>query len=148
MSTVTLVGEDLAETGQQFVYDGASAGCEGCPYRDQCLNLTKGQAYRITSVRENAQPLPCNVHEKDVVAVEVEPTTVRANVPERHALSGNKAQLEGDCPYVECPSHRYCVPEGAGFEQQYRVSSVEGNPPHEICYLDRRLQLVELEYHP
>lgn len=145
MPAVTLVGEGLATVGREFVFEGPAAGCEGCPYRTQCLNLTEGEAYRITDVRPNAQRLPCAVHEDDVVAVEVEPTVVRANVPERHALAGNKARLAGDCPYVECPSHPYCVPAGAAFDREYRVRSVEGEPPHETCHLDRELTLVELE---
>lgn len=145
MSTVTLVGERLAEVGREFVFDGPASGCDGCPYRAQCLNLEVGRAYRITEVRENAQRLPCAVHEDDVSAVEVEPASVTANVAERHALSGNKARLEGDCPYVECPSHPLCVPQGAAFDRDYRVLTVHGDPPHERCYLDRSLTMVELD---
>ena len=145
MATVTLVGQRAAAVGYEFVYGGPATGCEGCPYRTQCLNLEEGTTYRVTAVRPNAQPLPCNVHEDKVVAVEVTPTTVRANIPERHALSGNTARLAGDCPYVECPSHAYCVPAGREFDRDYRVRSVEGDPPHETCYLDRSLALVDLD---
>ncbi|MFQ3319680.1 MAG: hypothetical protein ACI80F_001752, partial [Natronomonas sp.] len=42
MPTVTLIGERLAEVGTEFVYGGESTACEGCPYREQCLNLTEG----------------------------------------------------------------------------------------------------------
>lgn len=144
MSTVTLIGDRLAEVDHEFVYRGEAAGCEGCPYRSQCLNLTEGQRYRITDIRENAQLLDCAVHDGGVRAVEVEPTSVRANVPSRGAYAGSKASLEGPCPHIECPSHEFCVPDGVDFETEYRIASVEGDPPHDHCLLDRSLTLVDL----
>jgi len=144
MSTVTLIGDRLAEVGREFVYRGEAAGCEGCPYRSQCLNLTDGRRYRITGIRENAQLLDCAVHDAGVRAVEVEPATIPANIDSRGAYAGSKASLEGPCPHTECPSHEYCVPEGADFETEYRITSVEGDPPHDHCHLDRSLTLVEL----
>lgn len=144
MSTVTLIGTRLAESDTEFVYEGESTACEGCPYRSQCLNLTEGRRYRVTDVRENAQTLECAVHDTGVRAVEVEAVSVRANVPSRGAYAGSKASLAGPCPHVDCPSHEYCVPEGASFDEEYRISEVVGDPPHEYCYLDRSLTLVEL----
>ncbi len=144
MSTVTLIGDRLAEVDREFVYRGEAPGCEGCPYRSQCLNLTEGKRYRITDIRENAQLLDCAVHDKGVRAVEVEPANVRANVPSRGAYAGSKASLAGPCPHTECPSHEFCMPAGAAFETEYRIASVEGEPPHDHCLLDRSLTLVEL----
>ena len=142
MSQVTLVGDRLAEVGQEFVYQGEAPGCSGCPYRGQCLNLTEGVRYRVTTVRDG-QLLDCAVHDRGVRAVEVEPAPVRANVPNRTAFAGSKASLAGPCPYTECPSHELCVPEGADFDQEYRIDEVLGEPPHDHCMLDRDLSMVE-----
>jgi uncharacterized protein (UPF0179 family) len=144
MSTVTLVGSRLAEVDQEFVYGGEAAGCAGCPYREQCLNLTEGVRYRVTSVRENAQTLECAVHDGGVRAVEVEPTSVPATVAARGAYAGSRAGLEGPCPHTDCPSHPYCVPDGADFDREYRITEVVGDPPHDHCPLGRELTLVEL----
>ena len=144
MTTVTLIGDRLAEKGREFVYGGEAAGCEGCPYRSPCLNLTEGRRYRVTAIRENAQLLDCALHDNGVRAVEVEPAPVRANVAARGAYAGSKAELEGPCPYTECPSHEYCVADGAEFETEYRIADVVGEPPHDYCELDRDLTLVEL----
>ena len=143
MSTVTLIGSRLADPGGEFVYRGASSACEGCPYRKQCLNLSEGTRYRITDVRENAQTLECAVHDEGVRAVEVEPAPVPANVAAKGAYAGSKAALEGPCPHTDCPSHEYCVPEGADFGTEYRIDEVRGEPPHEHCALGRDLTLVE-----
>ena len=144
MSNVTLIGDRLATPGTEFVYDGESSACEGCPYRQQCLNLTEGVRYEVTSVRENGQLLDCAVHDTGVRAVEVEPTSMTVNVASKGAYAGSKVQLPGPCPHTECPSHEYCVPEGAEFETEYRIDEVRGDPPHDFCYLDRDLTLVEL----
>ncbi|MCH7659558.1 MAG: UPF0179 family protein [Euryarchaeota archaeon] len=143
MSTLTLIGTRLAETGTEFVYHGEADACEGCPYRSQCLNLAKGTKYRVTSVRENTQTLECGVHDTGVNAVEVEPTGMKANIPSKGVYAGSKAHLAGDCPYTECPSHEFCVPDGVEFDEEYRIREILGEPPHDYCMLDRDLTLVE-----
>ncbi|WP_049925282.1 UPF0179 family protein [Halopiger goleimassiliensis] len=146
MSTVTLVGTRLAEPGTEFVYQGEADGCAGCPYRSQCLNLSTDTTYRVTEVRENAQTLECAMHDGGVRAVEVEPVTaVRANIHGKGAFAGSKTSLPGPCPYVECPSHDYCEPDGVDFDEEYRISEILGEPPHDVCHLDRSLELVELD---
>ncbi|WP_424004725.1 UPF0179 family protein [Haloarcula salina] len=145
MTTVTLVGTRLAEVGEEFVYRGEASGCEGCPYRDQCLNLTADRRYRITDIRQSGQTLDCAVHQDGVRAVEVEPAPIRANVPSKGAYAGSKARLAGPCPHTECPSHPYCEPAGADFDGEYRIDDIVGDPPHDYCMLDRDLTLVEFE---
>jgi uncharacterized protein (UPF0179 family) len=142
MSKVTLIGERLAEPGTEFTYHGEAAGCAGCPYRGQCLNLEKGVRYQVTGVR-NAQTLDCALHDVGVTAVEVEPAPVTANVDSREAFAGSNVSLEGPCPYTECPSHEYCEPAGAEFDESYQIAGVLGDPPHEHCMLGRDLTLVE-----
>ncbi len=145
MTTVTLVGSRLADVGREFVFQGEASDCEGCPYRDQCLDLTEGVRYRIVDVRDGGQTLDCAVHDVGVEAVDVEPAPVCANVPARGAYAGSKASLQGPCPHTDCPSHEYCEPAGAEFDEEYRIDEVLGDPPHDHCALDRDLTLVEFE---
>ncbi|RRJ29216.1 UPF0179 family protein [Halocatena pleomorpha] len=144
MTSVTLIGTRLAEEGTEFVYQGESPDCEGCPYRDQCLNLTEGVRYQVTNVRKSGT-LECAVHDTGVTAVDVEPTSVRAAVPSTGAYAGSTARLEGPCPHTDCPSHPYCEPVGAEFDTSYTIREVIGDPPHDFCMLDRDLTLAELE---
>jgi uncharacterized protein (UPF0179 family) len=144
MSQITLVGTRLAEEGAEFVSRGEAAGCADCPHREQCLNLEEGVRYRVTNVREGGQPLDCAVHaEGEVLAVDVEPAPVRANVPSKGAFEGTSTELAGSCPHTECPSHELCEPSGADFDRSYRIQEILGDPPHEYCCLDRDLTLVE-----
>ncbi len=143
MASVTLIGTRLAEEGTEFVYHGESPDCEGCPYREQCLNLTEDVRYRVTNVRDSGT-LDCAVHDTGVTAVDVEPASVRATVSATSAYAGSTAQLEGPCPHTDCPSHPYCEPMGAELETSYKIQDVIGDPPHDFCMLDRDLTLVEL----
>lgn len=145
MPTVTLIGTRLAEEDTEFVYNGEADACDGCPYRDQCLNLTEGHRYRVISVRENARTLDCALHETGVTAVEVEPAPLQANVASSSAFAGSKVSLEGACPHTGCPSHPYCEPVGVPFDEEFRIDEVLGDPPHDYCMLDRELTLVEFE---
>lgn len=142
--SLTLVGTRLAHSGAEFVYRGESAGCEGCPYRKQCLNLEVGTRYVVTDVREGGEVLDCPVHEEGVVAVDVEPTTIEANVPSKGAYAGSRVTLAGECPHTECPSHPLCEPLGAEMDREYRIVEILGDPPHEECALDRGLTRVKL----
>jgi uncharacterized protein (UPF0179 family) len=145
MTTVTLIGTRLAEPGTEFVYRGESSACEGCPYRNQCLNLTEGRKYEVSAVREGANTLECAVHDTGVTAVEVEPAPIQANVAANSAFSGSRVSLEGPCPHTNCPSHEYCEPAGADFDAEYRIGDVLGDPPHDYCMLDRDLTLVQFD---
>ncbi len=144
MATVTLIGERHAEVGHEFVYAGEVDGCTDCPFRNQCLNLEPGQSYRVTDVRTNAQALPCAVHEDDVVAVEVEAATRTVNVDTRHAYSGNKTTIEGQCPHISCPSHSFCRPDGIAVNDNLRIVEIHGSTPHDTCLLDRELTHVDV----
>lgn len=142
--SLTLVGTRLATEGREFVYRGEAAGCEGCPYRKQCLNLDEGTRYSITTVRDGGEVLDCAVHDGGVLAVEVEPTTVEANVPSKGAYAGSRVRLAGSCPHTDCPSHDLCEPLGADMDEEYRIVEIHGDPPHETCHLNRSLTKVTL----
>lgn len=137
--SLTLVGTTLATPGAEFVYRGEAEGCDGCPYRKQCLNLETGARYRITDVRDGGEVLDCPVHDAGVLAVEVEPAQVEANVPSKGAYAGSRVTLAGECPHTECPSHDLCEPLGADMDREYRIVEVQGEPPHETCELNRSL---------
>ena len=104
--------------------------------------LAEGRRYRVAGVRDSGT-LECAVHDAGVTAVEVEPAPVLANVPSNVAYAGSKAELAGPCQYTECPSHEFCEPAGADFDEEYQITEVAGEPPHDYCMLDRELTLVE-----
>ncbi len=144
MTQVSLVGTRLANPGTEFVYQGPSAACEGCPYRSQCLNLAEGTRYEVTDVRENTQVLDCAVHDTGVRAVEVEPASIPAAVPSKSAYAGSKSTPAGPCVHSDCPTHPLSDPPGADSDEEYQIQEVVGEPPEGVCQLDRDLTAVVL----
>lgn len=144
MTQVSLVGARLADPGTEFVYQGPSSACEGCPYRSQCLNLATGTRYTVTDVRENTQVLDCAVHDSGVRAVEVEPASIPAVVLSKSAYAGSKAEPAGTCHHEDCVPHPLCEPQGADPGDEYQIQEVVGDPPEAACQEDRDLTQVVL----
>lgn len=69
---ITLIGEDLAQIGLTFVFDGPAKPCENCRFKASCIDsLEKGRKYTITDVKDITQK--CEVHDGGIVkAVRVE----------------------------------------------------------------------------
>ncbi|UCB58450.1 MAG: UPF0179 family protein [Thermoplasmatales archaeon] len=70
MPFVTLIGEKLAIEGDEFKYLGTNNGCRKCKLKTVCFNLKPGSTYKITKIRDKQHK--CNVHDGNVVAVEVQ----------------------------------------------------------------------------
>jgi len=111
MTQVTLIGTRLATEGQEFVYHGESAACEGCPYRQQCLNLTEGRRYRVIKQREGASTLDCAVHDSGVTAVEVEPVPIQATVSSSSAYLGRRPRWKDHVRTLIAPATNTVSPQ-------------------------------------
>jgi len=122
MVLVTLVGEQLAVEGQEFVYLGSNSECRNCQLKTVCFNLKPGRNYRITKLREKFHD--CNIHEGKVIVVEVEelPLTVAVtNVP----LEGATTTIEKkDCKNIGCESFEICMTTALQNGKTYTVKKV------------------------
>ena len=68
MKKITLIGSELAKTGNEFIYLGLLEECESCRFKRICHNnLEIGTRYKIVSVRSANHP--CTVHENGVKVV-------------------------------------------------------------------------------
>jgi len=129
--------------GPRIRLSGESPDCEGCPYRSQCLNLSEGTRYRVTGIRENAQTLDCAVHDAGVARSRSNPrpsprTSCRSR---RTPADACRSPARARTPNVR--ANGYCVPDGADFDDERVIDQVLGEPPHDVCALDRDLTLVE-----
>lgn len=70
MPLVTLIGEKLAKEGDAFTYIGPNNECRNCKLKTVCFNLKPGKAYKITKIRDKRHS--CDIHDKNVVVVEVQ----------------------------------------------------------------------------
>ncbi len=107
--TISLIGQDLAKEGQEFIFTSPLQVCSECRVKNVCFNLEPGRTYRISKVREKINP--CIVFNGDKVkTIEVE------EVPETLNLKAGPALQEGstittkslNCDNYVCPNIEKC----------------------------------------
>ena len=122
MVLVTLVGEQLAVEGQEFVYLGSNSECRNCQLKTVCFNLKPGRNYRITKLRDKFHD--CNIHEGKVIVVEVEelPLTVAVT---KEPSEGTMTTIEKkDCKNIGCDSFEICTTTALQNGKMYTVKKV------------------------
>ncbi|MEA1993422.1 MAG: UPF0179 family protein [Euryarchaeota archaeon] len=81
----TLIGEDMAEEGAQFIAQDSEV-CKDCKRYPTCIkNLDMGRRYTIKKVRDKT--FKCKISGK-VILVEVEPAEIPLLVKKKKAIEG------------------------------------------------------------
>jgi len=122
MKKITLIGSELAKTGNEFIYLGLLEECESCRFKRICHNnLEIGTRYKIVSVRSANHP--CTVHENGVKVVEVAPAEFTILIESKKALEGvTLTHNDVQCDKVCCKNYLSCHPEG--ISGKYKVSQI------------------------
>jgi uncharacterized protein len=122
MVLVTLVGEQLAVEGTEFVYLGSNNECRNCQLKTVCFNLKPGRNYRITKLRDKYHD--CNIHEGKVIVVEVEelPLTVAVT---KEPSEGTSITIEKkECKNIGCDSFEICSTTAIQQGKKYTIKKV------------------------
>jgi hypothetical protein len=122
MVLVTLVGEQLAVEGQEFVYLGSNSECRNCQLKTVCFNLKPGRNYRITKLREKFHE--CNIHEGKVIVVEVEELPLTVAVPKELSEGATTTIEKKDCKNIGCDSFEICTTTALQNGKTYTVKKV------------------------
>ncbi len=86
---VTLIGEKLANEGEEFIFMGTAKKCDECRLKKACANLEVGRRYRVERVREGIKH-DCYIHEGEVCVVEVIEPPIKAVIEAKQAVKGSK----------------------------------------------------------
>ncbi|MCX6661745.1 MAG: UPF0179 family protein [Euryarchaeota archaeon] len=122
MVLVTLVGEQLAVEGQEFVYLGSNSECRNCQLKTVCFNLKPGRNYRITKLREKFHE--CNIHEGKVIVVEVEELPLTVAVTKELSEGATTTIEKKDCKNIGCDSFEICTTTALQNGKTYTVKKV------------------------
>jgi uncharacterized protein (UPF0179 family) len=122
MVLVTLVGEQLAVEGQEFVYLGSNSECRNCQLKTVCFNLKPGRNYRITKLREKFHE--CNIHEGKVIVVEVEELPLTVAVTKELSEGATTTIEKKDCKNIGCDSFEICTTTALQNGKMYTVKKV------------------------
>jgi uncharacterized protein (UPF0179 family) len=108
MTFITLIGEQLAKKGTEFVYMGMCKTCRSCKLKMVCSNLKKGRRYKITNVRDKHHE--CALHEGGVRAVEIEELPIVVNIPKDNATGSIVLFEPISCKNRGCSDYQVCHP--------------------------------------
>ena len=122
MVLVTLVGEQLAVEGKEFIYLGANSECRNCQLKTVCFNLKPGRNYRITKLREKSHD--CNIHEGKVIVVEVEELPLTVAVSNEPSEGATVSIEKKECKNIGCDSFDICTTTALQNGKTYTVKKV------------------------
>ena len=109
---ITLIGENLAEKGLSFIFDGPAEACEKCRFKASCVDsLENGRKYTIINVKDITQK--CDIHDGGIVkAVEIELADIECFIDSKKVFVGSNLSFDSpDCD-IKCIHHNSCFPEG------------------------------------
>lgn len=125
MALVTLIGENQAKEGYEFIFVGPVPDCKDCKLKTVCFSLREGHRYRVKAVRPIKHE--CRIHEVGVRIVEVEEVPMEVCLPEGKAIEGAIVSIErSGCSDIGCSSFRTCSQAGVKEGAKYKVLEVRG----------------------
>jgi len=122
MVLVTLVGEQLAVEGQEFIYLGSNSECRNCQLKTVCFNLKPGRNYRITKLRDKSHD--CAIHEGKVIVVEVEELPITVTVTKKPSEGTTTTIEKKECKNIGCDSFEICSTTALQNGKTYTIKKV------------------------
>ena len=121
MSSITIIGENLASKDEEFIFMGPQSECRNCKLKNICFNLKQNHRYKIINVRDKRHS--CNIHKGDAVVVEVECQPIETAIDKKYtkgsAITIEKQECDNElCSYYDLctnkaltPGHKYTIIE-------------------------------------
>jgi len=143
---ITLIGEDLAEVGLSFIFEGSVKECESCRFKASCVDsLEKGRKYTITNLKDITQK--CNIHNRGIVrVVEVELADIDALIDSK-VFEGSNISFEPPKCDIDCVYYNLCFPDGLKDGDKCIILKDLGKHENE-CAKGFNLTKVSLKLHP
>lgn len=142
---ITLIGKDLAEKGNRFVFYGPSEECESCRFKSSCINsLEENRVYEIIDIIDNEQK--CELHNGNIVVpVEVKRADIEILTNSRNTFEGSTFRFNApDCDET-CEFKKYCFPEGI-FEDDKCIIIKNNGKHNEECKKGYKLNKLTLGF--
>ncbi len=139
MPLVTLIGEKIAEEGNEFIYLGPNNDCRNCKLKTVCFNLKIGRHYIVTKIRDKRHS--CNVHEGNAAVVEVKEMPILTAI-DKNIAEGSSIKIEiKECNNIGCTYYSLCKNIALQKDKIYKVEKLLDSIE---CHLSYDLQKAEL----
>ena len=139
MAKVTLIGEDLAQINNEFIFLGPLQDCKDCKLTHICFNLKPYHLYKIVKIRKKRHT--CNVHQSSTIVVEVQEQPITVSIDKKH-MKGSTISIEQiDCHQKLCKYYDSCQNYAIKPNWKYKIISIIEDIN---CPKDNSLQLAEV----
>jgi uncharacterized protein (UPF0179 family) len=140
MPLVTLIGEDLAIEGNEFIYLGPNNECRNCKLKTVCFNLKTGRKYKIEKVRDKHHD--CSVHERTTIVVEVIEMPIFTAINAKHNEGVITKIEKNDCRSIGCPNYELCSVT-INKDKKFKIIKIYEDIDCPIGYILKKAELQE-----
>ena len=140
MTSITIVGEKLANNGEKFIFVGPQNDCKNCKLKNICFNLKQFHQYKITNVREKRHS--CNVHEGDAIVVEVEEQLIETTIAKKYTKGSVITLEKKECDEIFCDYYDICTNKALETGKKYLITEILDEIP---CSKGESIQRVTLK---
>lgn len=128
---ITLIGKDLAQKGNTFIFYGPTDECELCRFKSTCIDsLEPNRKYEILDVKDNEQKCPIHA-ENAVVPVEVKRADIKLLTPSKNVFEGSTFNYCINECNESCEFKKYCIPDG--LHENDKCIIMKNNGKHKEC---------------
>ncbi|MBS3748679.1 MAG: UPF0179 family protein [Candidatus Thermoplasmatota archaeon] len=139
MTSITIIGEELAKKDEEFIFIGPQNDCKNCKLKNICFNLKQYHRYKITNVRDKRHS--CTVHKGDAIVVEVEEQPIETAIDKKYTKGSAITLDKKECDEPLCPYYDLCTNKAIQPGKKYIIENILETIP---CEKDKSLQRVIL----
>ena len=122
MTSITIVGEKLAQKDEEFIFIGPQNDCKNCKLKNICFNLKQYHRYKIINVREKRHS--CTVHSGDAIVVEVEEQPIETAIDKKFTKGSAVTIEENECENSLCPHYELCSNKALEPGKKYTITEI------------------------
>ena len=140
MTSITIVGEKLANKDEAFIFIGPQSDCKNCKLKNICFNLKQYHQYKITTVRDKRHS--CSVHAGDAIVIEVEELPIETTIDKKYTKGSVITYEKNDCDEQLCSYYDLCTNQALEPNKKYVITEILDDIP---CSKGESIQQVTLK---
>jgi len=122
MTSITIIGEELAKKGEEFIFIGPQNDCKNCKLKNICFNLKPYHRYKIIKVRDKRHS--CTIHKGDAIVVEVEEQPIRTAIDKKYTKGSAITIDQKECDEKLCQYYDLCTNKALKIGKKYTISKI------------------------
>lgn len=140
MTSITIIGEKLANKDEEFIFIGPQNDCKNCKLKNICFNLKQYHQYKITSVRDKRHS--CSVHAGDAIVVEVDEQPIETTIEKKYTKGSVITYETKECNEKLCLYYDLCTNKALEPDKKYLITDILDDIP---CSKGETIQRVTLK---